>query len=159
MGRKLSTTALIEGVVYEAGTDESDIAGADKVSADVWAGEGDPAGAAESEQGDVVPVAEVAALRGQYDAQLADRDTRIADLEEQIENLTAEIEQLKETSPPADPTADPAAPVDYSSLDLDALKAEIDRRNEGRADADRIGKRGSQETLAAALTADDAAKG
>lgn len=144
MGRKLSTTVQVGPYIYEAGTDEADIEGADTIAADVWGGEpASPASAA----GDTVPVAEVAALREQYDVQLAERD-------EQIEALMAEIEQLKMASP--DPDA--KAIADYSSLDLDALKAEIDRRNEGRDDADRIGKRGSAETLVAALIADDEAQ-
>lgn len=143
MGRTLATTTLIAGVVYEAGTDEADIEGAGTVSADVWDGEPD----SHAPQGTVgVSVAEVAALRERYDAELAERDAT-------IDALKAEIELLK--AAPAEPARTPV--VDYSGLDTDALKAEIDRRNEGRDDADRIGKRGGVETLAAALVADDKA--
>ncbi|GEB16669.1 hypothetical protein GUY44_07425 [Pimelobacter simplex] len=151
MGRKLSTTVQVGPYIYEAGTDEADIKGADTIAADVW---GSEVASTEPETGEFA-VAEVAALRQQYDAQLAERDDRIVDLEVEIKALTAEIEQLKAEAP--DPA--PAAPADYSSLDLDALKAEIDGRNEGRPDGDRISKRGSVETLVAALIADDEAQG
>lgn len=145
MGRKLSTTVQVGPYIYEAGTDEADIQGADTIAADVWDGEI----ASSAPEAGAFTVAEVVALREQYDAQIAERD-------EQIEALRAEVEQLKAAAPESDPDAD--APADYSSLDLDALKAEIDRRNEGRDDADRIGKRGSVETLVAALLADDEAQ-
>ncbi len=146
MGRKLNTTTLIEGVVYEAGTDEADIVGADTVSAGVWAGESDHVDVPKvSEVSGMMSSAEVAALRERYDTDLAERDETIA-------ALTAELKRLTASSPDG-----PVAAADYySALDIDALKAEIDRRNEGRDDADRIGKRGSVETLIAALEADDA---
>lgn len=39
MGRRLNTTVLVGETVYEAGTDEADIDGAEGVTADVWDGE------------------------------------------------------------------------------------------------------------------------
>lgn len=47
----------------------------------------------------------------------------------------------------------------YEGLDVDALKAEIDKRNEDREQDARISKRGNAETLVAALVADDQREG
>lgn len=43
----------------------------------------------------------------------------------------------------------------YVALTVDALKAEIDKRNESRADDARLTKTGSKADLVAALEADD----
>jgi hypothetical protein len=48
---------------------------------------------------------------------------------------------------------------DYSDLDYNALKAEIDRRNEGREDEDKLSKSGSADDLRDRLVADDAPEG
>lgn len=50
-----------------------------------------------------------------------------------------------------------AAPASegYSSLKVDELKAEIERRNEGRGDADLLAADGKKADLIAALEADD----
>lgn len=46
-------------------------------------------------------------------------------------------------------------PSGYKSLKADELKAEIDKRNEGREEADQISPEGKKEDLVAALEADD----
>lgn len=48
-----------------------------------------------------------------------------------------------------------AANEGYDALTVDALKAEIDKRNENRADDARLTKSGSKADLVAALEADD----
>lgn len=47
------------------------------------------------------------------------------------------------------------APDDYESMKVADLKAEIARRNEGRADDDQIPATGNKDDLVAALAADD----
>lgn len=47
------------------------------------------------------------------------------------------------------------APDDYESMKVSDLKAEIDRRNEGRAEEDQIPVTGNKADLVDALTADD----
>lgn len=94
MGRKLTKTTLVEGVVYDAGTDEADIDGADTVTADVWDQES-------SEDGNG---------------------------------------------------------GDYSDFKAADLKAEIERRNEGRGEDDLIPTTGNKAELIAALVADDEAQ-
>lgn len=46
----------------------------------------------------------------------------------------------------------------YSGLKVDELKAEIDRRNEGRDDADLLSTEGKKADLIAALESDDGSK-
>lgn len=56
----------------------------------------------------------------------------------------------------ADPDADDAPePGPYDGLKLDELKAEIEKRNEGKADDAKLSTAGKKADLAAALVADD----
>lgn len=55
---------------------------------------------------------------------------------------------------PEEPAGEPAGP-DYSSMTVSDLRAEIDRRNEGRAEEDLIPADGLKADLVAALEADD----
>lgn len=145
MGRKLITTVQIGSEVYAAGTDEHDIQPAlrEQIVADVW-GDGAP-GSGGDHAGDL----DVAELENQFAQRLSEKDVKIAE-------LVAEIEGLKDdqSGRSSEPAESPKS-VDYSAFDIDALKAEIDKRNEGRDSDTKLSKRGSVETLAEALVADD----
>lgn len=58
-------------------------------------------------------------------------------------------------SPVTDDDTTPA-PEGYAALKLPELRAEIDKRNEGRADEDKVSAAGNKPDLVAALEADDA---
>lgn len=154
MGAKLKQSVLRDGKVYPAGTEATDElreAIADKFWDDV-----DPEPAFDG--GDLAEVRQLAA------AQIAEHEKTIGELEAQIEALKAENDDLRsqvaavpDSGNGADESDESSATVDYDALDLEALKAEIDRRNEGRGDDAKLSKRGGKETLAATLLADDEA--
>lgn len=52
--------------------------------------------------------------------------------------------------------SDGASKSPYASMKVDELKAEIDSRNQGRDEADRLSAEGKKADLVAALDADDA---
>lgn len=62
-------------------------------------------------------------------------------------------------APAAPATAQPSTDSVYGSWKVAELHAEIERRNEGRDDADRIPNSGKKAELVAALTDDDATDG
>ncbi len=160
----LNRTVLAGGVVYPAGTEATDDLLAKIPNPRLW-GEGSDETSVSVNLADFPEVAEAI-------EQAAERiDELTAALEakdEEIAALTAQLAAVSTANSDGDATdvgPTPAAPVapgteqveqvDYSALDLDALKAEIDKRNEGRDGDARLSKRGSQETLVAALVADD----
>lgn len=56
----------------------------------------------------------------------------------------------------ADIAPDPVSDGDYAAADADALKTEIDRRNDGREADKKVSKSGGKDKLIEALKADDA---
>lgn len=62
-------------------------------------------------------------------------------------------EVAEEAAPPATETAE--TPVPYKGVKVDELKAEIEKRNADRADADKLSTDGLRDDLVAALVADD----
>lgn len=150
--RVLKTTVVAGGVLYPAGTPATaDLV--DLIAERHWAGDG-----ISEDEVDAKRAADIADLTEVFKAEVAKKDQVIADLAAQRDTLLGRLGELENAAQPTQtPETPPPAPVDYSYLDLDALKAEIDKRNQGRDDSTRISKRGSVETLAAALTADDQA--
>lgn len=152
MAAKLKQTVLRAGKVYPAGTEATDELRetiADKFWDDV-----DPEPAIDG--GDLAEVRQLAA------AQIAEHEKTIEDLNAQIDALKADNDDLRSqvaalSGNGADESDEPSATVDYDALDVEALKAEIDRRNEGRDDEAKVSKRGGKDTLAAALRSDDEA--
>jgi hypothetical protein len=61
------------------------------------------------------------------------------------------------TNPKAWTGADDPDPTGYGALDAAGLKAEIEKRNEGREDDAKLTDKGSKAILVAVLEADDAA--
>lgn len=152
MSAKLKQSVISGGKVYHAGT-EATAALREAIAAKFW-DDVDPAPA-----GDVGDLAEVRQMAA---AQFAVYEETIEGLNAQIEVLKAENDDLRSqvaaaSGDGADENDEPTATVDYDALDFEALKAEIDRRNEGRADEAKLSKRGSKDTLAAALRSDDEA--
>ena len=182
MGRRLNTTVLVGSTVYPAGTREEDIDGT--ITAEgVWDGTADDVDPSPSDESservkaletqlrelsaerdgladqvealtaerddlavEVGPLrTERDTLRGERDAVSGERD----ELRNVVASLTAERDRLAAASTPGGGTDR------YANLDLDQLKAEIDRRNEGRADEAKILKRGGKDTLIGFLVADD----
>jgi len=145
MGRTLKTSIVHGSSYYEAGTDEDQILDADSITADVWEGE--------SSQG--VSVAEVDAEEFEKAAKaLKDANATIGELRAKVAELEAQV--ASSPAPEGDGSDDQKGA--YDDLDVDALKAEIDKRNEDRDDESKISKRGGKDTLAAALVADDEAQ-
>lgn len=135
MGRTLKSPVLHGAVYYDAGTDEADIRDACSITADVW--EGEPSAS--------FPVSNV------DPEEFAKAAKALEDAHATIEQLKARVAELE------------AGPADvekgaYDGLDVDALKAEIDKRNDGREQDQRIDKRGGVEKLVAALEVDDKAQ-
>ena len=61
------------------------------------------------------------------------------------------------TNPKCWAGSDEPKPTGYAALDADALKAEIEKRNEGRDDEAKVSDKGTKPTLIKALETDDAA--
>jgi hypothetical protein len=144
--------------VYPAGTAATaDLK--DKIPAQHWT-DGD------HETIDGADAGDLAAFREKVDRALGERDQQITSLTDEVATLKAENDDLRaQLAAATGGTADdnggkgePTEKVDYNALDVDALKAEIDKRNEGRDSDAKISKRGGVETLVAALEADDAAQ-
>lgn len=155
MSAKLKRSVLRDGKVYPAGTEATD-ALREAIPAKFWDDDADPA--ATTDGGDLAEVRQLAA------AQIAEHEKTIGELEGQIEALKAENDDLRsqvaafpDSGNGADENHEPAATVDYDALDVEALKAEIDRRNEGRDDEAKLSKRGGKDTLADTLRSDDEA--
>lgn len=138
MSRKLKVAVLHGAVFYEAGTDESDIRDADAIEADVWDGEAGSSSVS-------VSVLSSEELEKAAKA-LAEANATIATLEARVADLEAELTSVSGAD------SDTLGP--YDGLDVEALKAEIDKRNEGR-DSDKLDKRGGKDALVARLVADD----
>ena len=155
MVAKLKRSVLRDGKVYPAGT-AATAALREAIPGKFW-DDADPAG--DLDGGDLAEVRQLAA------AQIAEHEKTIEDLTSQIELLKADNDDLRSQVAAAsgdgadengaDENDEPTATVDYDALDFEALKAEIDRRNEGRDDEAKLSKRGSKDTLAAALRSDD----
>jgi len=138
MGRKLSMPVMVGSTVYEAGTDEDDILGADSIRAEgVW------------DEGSSVVTVTVADAEEIQKAAEALKQANAT-----IDELRQRIAELEKAAGQGDAEGGGGSP--YDDLDVDALKAEIDKRNEGRDDESRISKRGGKDALTAALVADDA---
>ncbi|TQK73368.1 hypothetical protein [Nocardioides sp. SLBN-35] len=153
----LNRSVLVGGVVYPAGTEATEELLAKIRNPRLW-GEDEPADKAVSVDVDVDVAGFQAALAAAQE-RVDELEAALAARDEEIAALTAQATPADTGDANGDPDTAPApvaTTVDYSTLDVEALKAEIDKRNEGRDDGARISKRGSQETLAAALTADDA---
>jgi hypothetical protein len=131
------------------------------------------AGPGSAERGHAVPQAEVAGLESQ-----APEESELVDLEQVVEEIngprpTEEVSDAGNSRAPQRAEDEPEAEADgeaegegegesedYSGEEWshDALKAEIDKRNEGREDDDHISKGGSSDDLRARLVEDDAAQ-
>lgn len=152
MAAKLKQSVMSGGKVYPAGTDATDEL-RKTIPAKFWDDvDQEPA----LDGGDLAEVRQMAA------AQFAAYEETIKDLLDQIEAFKADNDDLRSqvaalSGTGADESDEPSATVDYDALDVEALKAEIDRRNEGRDDEAKVSKRGGKDTLAAALRSDDEA--
>lgn len=154
MAATLNRSVIAGGVVYPAGTAVTDDLLAKIPDPSVWDGDVDLA---------IEPV-DNAAWEAKVEKLTADFKAVVDEKNATIEALTGELEQLKAAQGDGNPAAKPSGGraatggvvPDYSELDIEALKAEIDKRNEGRENDAKISKRGSVETLAAALVSDDA---
>ncbi|MFE6645666.1 hypothetical protein ACFVJS_03825 [Nocardioides sp. NPDC057772] len=153
MSAKLKQSVISGGKVYHAGT-EATAALRKAIPAKFW-DDIDPAPTGD-DGGDLAEVRQMAA------AQFAAYEETIEGLNAQIDALKADNDDLRSqvaalSSNGADESDERSATVDYDALDVDALKAEIDRRNEGRDDEAKVSKRGGKDTLVAALRSDDEA--
>lgn len=161
----LKRTVLAGGVVYPAGTEATDELRKKIPNPAHW---GEDEGSvndvdrllAEDHPNTVLLRDVVESLVARH---LEDVEVPVADLIVEAQEVwgllpSTPVTQAPDTSADAGGRTDPAPviPIDYDALDLDALKAEIDRRNEGRDDDAKLSKRGGKETLAAALRDDDA---
>ncbi|WP_394289501.1 hypothetical protein, partial [Microbacterium sp.] len=115
---------------------------ADAITADVW--EGETTSSAPTAGVDAEEFEKAAAALKEAHATI-----------EQLRARVAELEAAADGDVNGD-DADVKGP--YDDLDVDALKAEIDKRNEDRDKESRIDKRGGQDKLVAALVADDEAQ-
>ncbi len=171
----LKRTVLAGGVVYPAGTEATDELRKKIPNPAHWGADEGPwvSGDADEDSGDDID----RLLADSHPNTLLLRDVveslvarHLEDVEVPVADLIAEAQEAWGLLPstPADQELDtsvatggdadsaPVIPVDYDALDIDALKGEIDRRNEGRDDDAKLSKRGSRDTLAAALRDDDA---
>lgn len=170
MSRRLNTTLMVGTTIYPAGTREADIDGV-VTAKGVW----DVTDADDSSESS----ADTAELMKAFDKVRAQRDDARAKLEaagaerdqlaEQLEAVAVARDQLAERLTAVTAERDQLAAASgsgsgdgsgpYADLDVDALKTEIDRRNEGRPDDAKISKRGGKDTLLGFLVADDEAGG
>jgi hypothetical protein len=156
MGGALKRSVVAGGVLYPAGTSATDELLVKIPNPRLW-GEDEPAEKAVSVTVDV-DVAKFQAALAAAEERIDELTAALAARDEEIEALNAQASPGEVTDGTEASGEQPAVEtVDYSALDIDALKAEIDKRNEDREGDARISKRGSQETLVAALVADDAA--
>lgn len=175
MSARLNKTVVSGGVLYPAGTEATDKLRAKIPNPAHWddleeSENGDPL---LSDHPNTALLREVVAFLAER--HLQDVETPISDLviEAQHEFGLADVldqgssdepaqAQVEPIDPPIeeplgdqDPSAEAPEPVDYSTLDIEALKAEIDKRNDSRPDEAKLSKRGGKDTLVAALLADD----
>ena len=143
MGRQLAVPVMVGSTVYDAGTDEADIVGVDTIKADdVWAGE--------SRSPVVVSVVDSEEFEKAAQA--------LSDANEVIEELRARVAELEgDAAGDGDATGGDEKGA-YDDLTVVALKEEIDKRNEGRADEAKLSKSGDKAALVAVLVADDKAQ-
>ncbi|WP_213452886.1 SAP domain-containing protein [Rhizomonospora bruguierae] len=73
-----------------------------------------------------------------------------------VDDVTAERLLAEGWEPAPKPTAEAAAVDGYAGMKVAELRAEIERRNEGRDEEERIPAEGKKADLVAALEADDA---
>lgn len=152
MGRRLNTTVQAGRFVFPEGTDEADIAAdiAAGISPALWEGDG-------------ASVAVTVTDSSGVQQALAAATQTIDELRARVVELEAELAAERSRTPQpdgGDEDGDGGEPAGgaYDGLDVEALKAVIEERNEGREQDDRISKRGGVETLVAALVADDQAQ-
>lgn len=165
----LTQTVVAGGVVYPAGTAETDEL-REKITNPAFWGETARADDADETRTATVTVSvtdsqEFRDYVAQVGAHVAELESRNEELEQQVADLNAELEAVRsaaassgdgDDSAPDGADGSTVAPeASYGDLDLDGLKAEIDRRNEKRDEGSKLSKRGGKDTLVAALVADD----
>lgn len=136
--RHLSKAVVAGGVVYPAGTGETEELSALVTRSDAW-----------SEGGAAAPVAPVDDVDDGLRDEVLRLKAQVAELEEQKADLQKALDAA---------LADTAEVEDYSALNVADLEQRVTARNEGRQEDQQIvvGGKGNKPDLIAALQSDDA---